>query len=139
MENPHVYFAVRGVAVAQQRARLNRGSKKPYIPEKTRDWRSLVAWEAKKAMVGKDILTGMVKIKIHFHFEKEDESSWGLIAPGIKRVGDLDNLEKALWDAMNRIVYNDDLQISKAEKARFWAKSSYVEIWVGAIDEGSKY
>jgi len=35
--------------------------------------------------------------------------------------GDLDNLEKSLYDAMNEVVIEDDRQIWKHEVVKLWA------------------
>lgn len=70
-----------------------------FTPEKTRAFEELVSWTAKIAMGGQPPLEGPVFISLAFF--------------GSHANADVDNLAKAVLDAMNGIVYKDDKQISR--------------------------
>lgn len=58
-------------------------------------------------------IASAIKIRIDFVFSPRRRKGW---IPGAlviaKPFGDGDNLEKAVWDAMTGIVFNDDSQIA---------------------------
>ena len=71
-----------------------------YTDPRIKAWQNEVAWMAREAMVGKDILTGDLRVDIIFTRSN-------------KRRVDLDNLSKAVLDGMNKIVYNDDKTVTE--------------------------
>lgn len=73
-----------------------------FTPKRTHDWEAVVAGIAFVTMVGKSILTEDVSLKLTFHRNG-------------KRRADLDNLIKAVKDAMNSIVYQDDNLVTKLQ------------------------
>lgn len=72
-----------------------------YTPQSTVDWEQLVGQCAMIAMSGRQPLTGPVRVRIAFG--------------GTNPSGDLDNYAKAVLDAMNTIVFDDDRQVSKLD------------------------
>lgn len=71
-----------------------------YTAAPVKAWQDTVAWEAKIAMKGMDMLSGYLSATMIFRL-------------GNKRRVDLDNLSKAVLDAMNGIVYEDDTIVCK--------------------------
>lgn len=69
-----------------------------FTPASIKAWQETVAWQAKQAMSGQDILTGELFVILKFRL-------------GNQRRVDIDNLSKAVLDAMNGIVYEDDTKI----------------------------
>ena len=63
-------------------------------------WQDAVAWQAKIAMKGADMMSGYLSVSLIFRL-------------GNKRRVDLDNLSKAVLDAMNGVVYEDDTIVCK--------------------------
>jgi Holliday junction resolvase RusA-like endonuclease len=121
-----VAFIVPFAPVAWQRAGVtwtNQGPKHFTKPE-TRDWKKTVAVYARSAMRGAAPLTGPLKIELAFQVPippswpnwKREAAERGEIAPTVKP--DLDNFEKAVKDAMNGIVWVDDAQVVRCEKAK---------------------
>lgn len=87
-------FFISGNPVPKGRPRLGRGA--VYSPKRTRNWEVLVAWAAREAMqtAGLDIFTKPVAISLRFYYGNHG--------------ADLDNLVKAVWDAFNGVVWQDD-------------------------------
>jgi len=69
-----------------------------FTPANVKAWQEVVAWKAKEAMSGKEIFLEKIYIILNFRL-------------GNGRRIDIDNLSKAVLDAMNGIVYNDDTQV----------------------------
>ena len=123
MNNDHVLFFVPGVAVGKGRARarqqhLKGGGSfiKLYTPKKTASYEGSVAVYARKAMAGRAPITGpcavmlsiSVQVPVSWSKVKQREALAGALWPTGKP--DLDNTVKALFDAMNGIVWLDDAQ-----------------------------
>ena len=93
---PSIQFWVPGNPIPKQSFRYSK--KGSYQPKRVTEWQELVAWHAKAAMVGKGYLE--VRLKVELNFKRKN-----------KRKVDLDNLSKAVLDACNKIVWEDDVQI----------------------------
>lgn len=95
-------FTVYGQPLPKARPRIV--GKRAYTPEKTKAWESQVAWVVRAAMGDIQPLTGDIGVSLVFHRVG-------------KRRADLDNLTKAVLDALNGILYEDDKQVNKIEAA----------------------
>ncbi len=114
-----ITFTVPGAAIPKARARVVKvkGRTMAFTPEKTVNFESLVSWTAKQAMEGKDMWMGPVKATIEvilpiptsWSGKRKMEAAADHIAPTKKP--DADNIQKALFDAMNEIVFKDDSQV----------------------------
>ena len=71
-----------------------------YTSPNIKAWQETVAWQAKTAVQGSEYMTGNLEVSMIFRL-------------GNKRRVDLDNLSKAVLDAMNEIVYKDDNVVVK--------------------------
>ena len=98
-----VSFELNIVPRAKQSTRF--GSRGCYTPKDLVAYQNGVGWEAKIAMMaaGLDLFTETVQTEIVFR------------VPDLRK-RDIDNLEKAINDAMNGIVYEDDRQVVKVGK-----------------------
>ena len=114
-------------------AKLGWNGKTPYViqghaftPANTRNWEKYAAQCAQAAMVGHKVLEGPIQITLIAMLPIAD--SWphwkrqaaleGIIRP--TSTPDLDNLEKAAKDALNKIVWLDDGQVvSSAKEKRY--------------------
>jgi Holliday junction resolvase RusA-like endonuclease len=88
---------VSGEPVPKQRPRLGKG--KVYTPDRTKAWESLIRHRARERMnmEGYDLFTESVAVTLDFRYGN--------------RGADLDNLVKAVWDALNGVVWEDDVQV----------------------------
>lgn len=78
------------------------GGRSPRTPEATREWEETVGWQARAQFDHRPLLG---PLGIEFIFYRED-----------RRKVDLDNLEKAMLDGLQGILFEDDSQI-KEKKA----------------------
>lgn len=107
-----------------------------YTPEKTVSYEGLVGWTAAQAMSGRQMLLGPVSVVLHLNMEvpaswskaKQKRALSGVERPTTKP--DMDNVVKAIFDAINGVVWRDDVQVVSlmATKAYTATPSVYVEI-----------
>jgi Holliday junction resolvase RusA-like endonuclease len=131
-----ITFTVNSRPVAKARAR--NGKHGYYTPSKTTNFEGLVAKEAIQAMKGKELLEGGLKAIIWAQFKPA--KSWtkrrteaalnGEIAHTSKP--DVDNIGKAVLDAMNSIVYSDDSSIDRLEIRKSYGLEDAVSVFVEA-------
>jgi Holliday junction resolvase RusA-like endonuclease len=130
-----VSFIVPGEPCAKGRPRFGQG--RTYTPESTRNYEEWVAWHARTAMRGKDVLRG--PLCLQFKAVHAIPASWSkkrreanLVQPEFKGSRpDIDNVEKAVTDAMNGIVYGDDGQIALLQDCmKVWGDEPRIEITV---------
>ena len=86
--------------------RADSKDKQRYSPKWYREWKDEFGTFAKLAMKGKPPLSGKILLSAEFFKLKPKD-------PTSKNYGDLDNLLKAVKDAMNKICYNDDRQVTR--------------------------
>ena len=126
-----INFSVAGTPVGKARPRVTR-SGRVYTPESTAQAEQAIRQAAQQAMQGWPTngkpMEGPLAVTIYFVMPipaswskklREDASS-GFIAH-ISRP-DLDNLIKAVLDALNGIAYNDDSQICSVSASKFYAQ-----------------
>ena len=101
----HVYFEVKGQPVPKARARTVRkgGRTWSFTPKKVAVWEKTVKEEAKKHFTLP--LTGPIQVSMIFYMERPQSRRKDVWVP---TTPDLDNLEKAVLDALNEIAYEDD-------------------------------
>lgn len=89
-----------------------------YTPPATAEWEETVGWQARDQFNHRPLLG---PLGISFAFFRED-----------RREVDLDNLEKAMLDALQGILYENDSQIKKKSSEYFYDPERpgvEVEIW----------
>ena len=93
-----VRFVVLGEPRPKPRPRFgNHG--RAYTPRAARASETIVKWEALRAMTGRALLVGPVRVTLRFYV-------------GNARRVDVDNLAKLTLDALNGTVWRDDSQIA---------------------------
>lgn len=119
-----VIFEVLGQPCGKGRPKFSRRGNfvKAYTPEKTANYETLVRFTYQQA--GGTLFEVPVKMTIHAFYKipksaskkKSEQMQNGSILPVVKP--DIDNVIKAIADALNGIAYNDDTQIVRmvAEK-----------------------
>lgn len=105
------------------RPRFGRGV---YMPREYREYQSQIKAAAVEAMAGQFPLLGAVKCRLTFYRQFRADS---------RRFGDCDNLAKAITDALNKVCYADDSQITILEIAKVQSAAAGVEIEISAVDE----
>lgn len=126
---------IHGAPVAKARPRV--GKFGTYTPKKTEQAGKLIAWMAKKEMVGKSPLDGALVMAIDFYLpipaswpdKKRSDAHLGLILP-ISRP-DVDNYIKQVMDALNGIAYADDSQIVEITARKFYNHNPSTMIRIG--------
>ena len=104
-----VEFIILGNAVAQGRPRFTRRGNYvvTYDPEKSKEWKNEVIRQA--VAQGAVMLSGALRVELMFNM-KRPKSLPKKVKHHIKKP-DLDNLGKAVLDALSGICYNDDAQV----------------------------
>jgi Holliday junction resolvase RusA-like endonuclease len=126
-------YSVEGDPVGKQRPRFSRG--RTYTPKKTVDYESLIASKASQAMGSSEPLETPVAIFIwishaipaSYSKKRKEACLNGLEWP---KKPDLDNVAKVFLDAMNGIVYKDDVQVVKLRVSKRYDTDSGVDVLV---------
>lgn len=138
-----IKFSVPGAPVGKGRPKVStRGGKfaKMYTPEKTANYETLVALAAQQAMVGRTLLAGPVEVQMaillpipaSWSKKKQAAAIAGQVYPTKKP--DADNVVKAIFDGINGVVWNDDVQACDIVVRKRYAERPRVEVLVSPID-----
>jgi len=115
-----IAFVIPGPAKGKGRPRFNRQTGSAYTPAETASYENLVKTLAMTAMAGATPFLGAVQVELICHFGMPKSTSKKVIAewharevawPAVRKP-DLDNIQKAVTDGMNGVVYKDDAQIA---------------------------
>jgi Holliday junction resolvase RusA-like endonuclease len=106
-------------------------NKQGYTDSEVATYERTVATYAKMAMAGKEPTKEGCAVCVSFHYEylKEHKKKDGLLIDKYTRP-DVDNLLKAVLDAMNGIVYVDDGQVNLTIATKKYAPQNGVHITV---------
>jgi Holliday junction resolvase RusA-like endonuclease len=121
-----ITFTVPGEPVAKGRPKATtiNGMARLYTPKKTVNYEAMVALAAQIAMRGKPLLEGPVELSFEARFSipkgwtKKRLAAHAVSPEFVTKKPDLDNLEKALGDGMNGVVFADDSQIAQTGVCR---------------------
>lgn len=111
-----IEFTVPGAPQGKERPRFTRDGH-TYTPEKTRDYERLVAW-AYKSAAHATMFSGSIRAEIVAVYavpkswpkRQRERALAGDLVPMVKP--DLDNIAKAILDALNGIAYRDDAAVT---------------------------
>lgn len=137
-----VFFVVPGTPVGKGRPKVStRGGKfaRMYTPEKTASYEGLVAMAARQAMAGRDLISGPVDVELtillpipaSWSKKKQAAALAGQVYPTKKP--DIDNVEKAIFDGLNNVVWRDDVQVCDVIKRKRYAAVPCVQVAVREI------
>ena len=108
------------------RPRVNTKTRQAYYPQRDRDFKKALGIIGKAAMHGREPLTGKLKITIDLYKNCKIDS---------KKFGDVDNHQKAIFDALNGICFADDSQIVKVICNKHKDKFERIEIKIQEVKE----
>ena len=130
-----IAFTIPGKPIAKGRPRFTRNGH-TYTPQRTQDYEAHVAQTARDAMNGADPLDGPVSVSMKFVLKPptamrkaQREAAISSRAPA-ENGSDVDNLAKAVLDAMNAITYRDDRQISRLSLTKEYGAEPKVEVLI---------
>lgn len=120
-----ITFKIQGNPVAQPRVKAAKRGKsiQVYTPEKKiKPYKDAIKLIASQAMAGKPPIEGPIEVCIHFYFDRpkshtKKQREFALHA----QKPDIDNLTKAVFDALNEICFQDDSQICQLRVRKEWA------------------
>lgn len=110
-----------------------------YTPEATAAYESLVKLAAARAMAGRPPYTGAIRMDMEIVLPipqswsgvRKRRAAAGEIAPTVKP--DADNVEKAVKDGLNGVVYCDDTQVVQDSKRKIYGTVPGVTVVVSEL------
>lgn len=125
-------FEVIGDIKGKARPRVNTYTCKAYTPTDTKDYENLIKQYFKIKYPRYETLEGriFVKIKAFFKIPKnttkknEEKMLKGSLSPTKKP--DIDNIVKIVLDALNKMAFKDDNQITKLEVEKFYSEEEKI-------------
>ena len=125
-----IKIKVPGVPVGKQRPRVTMHG--TYTPQKTADYESLVRW-CWRAQSGECFCSNVaLKATMRFYMpipqSLSDRKRKAFEGQAHVKRGDLDNFVKAVCDALNKIAYADDAQISCIDAVKLYSAEPRAEI-----------
>ena len=129
-------FEVIGDIKGKARPRVNTYTGTAYTPTGTKDYENLIKQYFKVKYPRYEALDGRVAIKIIAYFEvtknttKKDKKliEEGLLSPTKKP--DIDNIVKIILDALNKMAFKDDNQITKLEVEKLYGSEEKIVVKV---------
>ena len=133
---PFLDFTVYAKAVGKGRPRLTTrgGYAHAYTPAKTREFENLVGWSAKRAMCQRLPVASGRALFVQITVSLVPPLSWSkkrrieAFGAFCSKKPDTDNVTKAILDAMNGIVYEDDAQVTGLVVQKFYAEKDEINI-----------
>lgn len=131
-----ISFFVPGQPVGKARPRVARhgGFSRLYTPEKTASYESRVAMAGHIAMRDCSVIDGPVSVRMEITVQipaswskkKHAAALAGQVLPTTKP--DIDNVEKAIFDALNNVVWRDDVQVVEVSKRKRYGLTPGVSV-----------
>ena len=140
-----IKFTYHGEAVGKGRPRVTaRGGKfaHAYTPKKTKDFEDAIRFEfmagnceqmpvySREQSLKANVLVG-VSIPKSYPKKKQALCRDRFIAPSKKP--DIDNILKAIFDALNGSAFEDDSQITKVTAEKVYAEEPFVEVEIDGL------
>lgn len=136
-----IQFTIPGAPVGKGRPRIGRvgAHARMFTPAKTVSYEATVALAAQQAMQGRELLQGALSVHLligcpipaSWSQKKQAQAKAGELHPTTKP--DIDNVEKAIFDAMNGVVWRDDVQVVRVSKAKAYAATPGVHVAVEGV------
>ncbi len=141
-----VYFIVEGRVQPKQRPKVyrNRFTGQPHAvtPKETRAYEEKVRGAYIDAVEGQDVkLEGALSMTVNIYCQipksTPKKTKTRMICGDIRPAtytGDIDNLFKAISDALNGLAYDDDSQIVEGVVRKFYSETARAEITIKEVD-----
>jgi Holliday junction resolvase RusA-like endonuclease len=116
-----ITFFIPGEPVAKGRPRafkMHNGHIGTYTPDKTAEYEAKARYYAAQTKPEK-LLDGPLAVTMQFAMTRPKSTPKGRTYPTVKP--DLDNLEKAVLDAMNGLIYTDDSRVVLKRSSKEYA------------------
>lgn len=133
-----VRFTIPGAPVGKGRPRVARRGRftQMYTPEKTASYESLVKLAGHQGMEGRPVLAGALAVEMDIFVpipaswskKKHAQALAGEVLPTTKP--DIDNVEKAVFDGLNGVVWVDDVQVVTVAKRKRYSEQPRVDVTV---------
>jgi Holliday junction resolvase RusA-like endonuclease len=124
-------FRVYGVAMPKgnMRAFLKRGMKFPIVTESNRSvksWQQLVAEGASRALqdTPHDLIAFGVRVTVCFYLPRPKKHSKVGVFVAHCTAPDLDKLSRAVLDALSKVAYYDDAQVTELIAGKYYTSSN---------------
>lgn len=114
-----------------------------YLPAKSREYQDRIAWILRKAIGRSPVpsskpfaftILAFYPVPQSWPVWKKQGALDGHIVPTVKP--DVDNIEKAVYDALNEVAYKDDAQIVNVNGfVKRYAKEPRLEITIETLDK----
>lgn len=122
-----------------RQGRTRAGERVFYTPAQTKAYEELIQQCGALAMRGRPLFEGPVEVKLFIGVPvppswsktKREQALRELILPTVKPDGD--NVEKAICDGLNGIVWKDDAQITDGIKVKRYVARPGVTVWVRPV------
>lgn len=139
-----ISFTVPGQPVGKGRPRIGKVGQhaRMFTPAKTVSYEGLVAHEAHLAMGGLSLFEGacavvldiVCQVPASWSNRKQADALAGRIHPTTKP--DIDNVEKAIFDACNGVVWKDDVQVVRVTKGKRYGGAPGVTVTIITAEVG---
>lgn len=136
-----ITFTVPGQPVGKGRPRIGKVGQhaRMFTPAKTVNYEGLVAHAASFVMAGRALLEGAMDVRLVINCQvpaswsqkKQKEALAGIIRPTTKP--DIDNIEKAIYDAINGVVWKDDVQVVDVVKTKRYSATPGVTVTIAPV------
>lgn len=137
-----ICFTVPGQPQGKGRPRIGKVGQhaRMFTPSKTVAYEGLVSHAAQQAMAGRVLLDGpcvvsmdiVCQVPASWSMKKQAQAIRGEIRPTTKP--DIDNVEKAVFDGCNGVVWRDDVQVVQVTKAKRYGAMPGVSVSIAVID-----
>jgi Holliday junction resolvase RusA-like endonuclease len=128
-------FKVQIKPIGKARARVTRYG--TFTPQKTKDFERAIAWSFKKQFKAHEIIVKPIKLTIRATFNPPKSYSKVKRLRCLKtyhsKKPDIDNIAKAIMDALNGIAYKDDNQVVILHIEKWYGEEDSVEIEIVEI------
>jgi Holliday junction resolvase RusA-like endonuclease len=102
-----------------------------YTPQRTVNFELLVAMEFRRQYPGHKPMAGPLGLCVVAKYKRPKTAKKGFWHTG---PGDLDNIVKAIKDALNRVAWLDDRQVAKLEAEKHWGDSDRIEVSIWPLE-----
>jgi len=127
-------FTIDGPIKGKGRPRVNMATGSVYTPTDTKDYEMLIKQYFMIKYPRHEVFTNRVKIEIKAYFEIPKSTSnklkekmlSGEVSPTKKP--DIDNITKIILDALNKVIFKDDNQVTKIEVEKLYSERPRLEV-----------